>query len=591
MDSSIIANPFPTTTQNGIETPISEAINIPGTIMGNLAGVSATHSFMQEKARYNNYLTDNYGAAQMASDRYMSLKERIPMSIEYYLTPVEKKEVVLYINPNKINISTQKVKAKVFTRGGIYFHHYGDDVWTLDITGETGMSQMRGIEALEEVYHYSGTLLKYTNVDVTTVHTNNIKAAGNSGSGGANDSILGGILGACGLESIANTAKEYINNKAIGTLGDALGINNTGSIQDTLTMGGGFAGTGTGCFGGVKAQQVGNVLTNKISGAAVGQASNSLSIASMISGIGNAVINPVKSSKENLNDLTSTLGNIFSGYDKNIIGNIAADAFLGASGYGTTSSNANIGSFLDQLSYSAGAAVDGIATFLSGGNSPYAMPNQATQGNYYTLGSMTTLDLQRVVNSVQTLNKQRLINKDVVENAVSDINDNLTDMYRPRQVFIYFDDRVFLGHFDQFTWTKVATTMSISYSMKFTITRQIKVSRQNVRVAGTTGGGSTSNLKNVLTGTGLNILGGALGALMSGGGKTNVKEASNAGINENFSIENAKKFDYRDPSKYFSNTSFGTGYNGGQIASGLGNRTLPSNQTSGQNGWDFSLNL
>lgn len=526
MDSSIIANPFPTTIQNGIETPISEAINIPGTIVGNLGNVASTNKFMQEQARYNNYLTDIFGAAQMASDRYMSLKERIPMSIEYYLTPSQKKEVVLYINPNKINISTQKVKAKVFTRGGIYFHHYGDDVWTLDITGETGMSQMKGIEALEEVYHYSGTLLKYTNVDVTTVHTNNIKAAGSSGSGGATGDLLSGVLGAVGLEGIANTAKEYINNKVVGTLGDALGMNNKGSVQDALK------GT-SGCFGGVVSQQAGNNLLGKVTGAATNQASGALSVASLISGIGSAVINPAKSSKENLNDLTSSLKNIFSGYDKNIIGNIATDALLGATGYGTKDSNANIGGFLDQLGFGLSGAVDGLATFLNGGNSPYAMPNQATQGNYYTLGSMTTMDLQRVVNTVQTLNKERLINKDVVANAVSDINDNLTDLYRPRQIFIYFDDRVFLGHFDQFTWTRQATTMSISYSMKFTITRQIKVNRQNIRAAGTSSSSSSGfNLKNVLTGVGLNVLGGALGALMGGGGKTNVKDASdNSGFN------------------------------------------------------------
>lgn len=68
-------------------------IDLPGTLMGSLANVVNTRQYMQNFARYNNYLTSNLGLAQMASDRYMSLKERIPMSLEYYQTPTEKKKL------------------------------------------------------------------------------------------------------------------------------------------------------------------------------------------------------------------------------------------------------------------------------------------------------------------------------------------------------------------------------------------------------------------------------------------------------------------------------------------------------------------
>ena len=104
-------------------------------LCGTLGGVENTKEYMQTTARYNNYLTCNLGLAQMASDRYMSLKERIPMCIEYYATPEERKSITMYVNPENMSISTAKVKQKVFTRGGIYFHHYGDDVWTLKING------------------------------------------------------------------------------------------------------------------------------------------------------------------------------------------------------------------------------------------------------------------------------------------------------------------------------------------------------------------------------------------------------------------------------------------------------------------------
>ena len=79
------------TGNTGVVGGYSESINIPGTIVGTLKDVAATNQYLQNVQRYNNYLTSNYGAAQEASDRYMTLKERIPMSIEYYLTPKEKK--------------------------------------------------------------------------------------------------------------------------------------------------------------------------------------------------------------------------------------------------------------------------------------------------------------------------------------------------------------------------------------------------------------------------------------------------------------------------------------------------------------------
>ena len=46
---------------------ISSAINIPGTIVGNLSTVVNTKTYMEHFSRYNNYVTSNLGAAQMAA--------------------------------------------------------------------------------------------------------------------------------------------------------------------------------------------------------------------------------------------------------------------------------------------------------------------------------------------------------------------------------------------------------------------------------------------------------------------------------------------------------------------------------------------
>ena len=526
MDLGIIGNLFGMSTEgNNGNASLSESINIPGTLMGQLQNVVATKNFMQTQARYNNYLTDSYGAAQMASDRYMSLKERIPMSIEYYLTPTQRKEVVLYINPNKINISTQKVKAKVFTRGGIYFHHYGDDVWTMDITGETGMSQMRGIEALEEVYHHSGTLLKYQNVDVTTVHTNKMTSlTGSSSSGGGG--ILDGIAELTGIAGMAQKAKDWIGNKVIGTLQDGLG--QAGSV-----IGGALSsGTGGGCFGTGKVDTTGGILFGDLAGAAANGGAGAV-IGTAISGIGQGIaqngFNPGGSFKENLNGLTGALTSIMGGYDGDGIKDMAAEMLLGSMGLGGSGGNV-----LEQLGADLEGGVDAIANFLGGGKSSSAnMPNQATQGNYYSLGRMTTQELNRVVNSVQTQNKNRKIDRSQAAQNWSYIEDNLTDMYRPRQIFIYFDDRVFLGHFDQFTWTRVANTMSITYTMKFTITQQGKVPRGNIKSGNT----QRADLKNVLTGMGLQMLGGAIGGMFGGSSnKTNQKSSTTGGANNPLNV-------------------------------------------------------
>ena len=521
-------------------SPGTDSINIPGTIMGNLQNVASTGKFLQNQARYNNYMTDNYGAAQMASDRYMSMKERIPMSIEYYLTPSEKKEVVLYINPNKINMSTQKVKAKVFTRGGIYFHHYGDDVWTLDITGETGLSQMKGIEALEEVYHYSGTLLKYQNVDVSTVHTNNIASA-TSGSSRLGGGLFDSILDSTGLNGLAGKAKDYLNNKVLGTFSDVVGGGFGGGIT------GGIFGEGTKMAGGI-----GGALIQGIGGAAADSFGQQVyagaisGITGALTGVGNGNIGGA------FKDVASGLGGALKGFSKDVVGNLAADMVLGAFGIGGSTSGS-----IEKLSTSLNSGIDSIVSLLGGGNKSsggYTLPNQATQGNFYTMGHMTASQLEQMVSSVQTTNAQRRIDHQQVAARWSDIEDNLTDLYRPRQLFIYFDDRVFIGHFDQFVWTKVATTKSISYTMKFTVTRQVKVGRRSGSSASYSGGSLGGGLKNILTGAGLGMIGGALGGLFGGSSKSAVQSGTSMNSNSGGYLDvggwSSGRDDYRNVNLY-----------------------------------------
>ena len=74
---------------------------------------------------------------------------------------------------------------------------------------------------------------------------------------------------------------------------------------------------------------------------------------------------------------------------------------------------------------------------------------------------------------------RQVVDFDVASKGWADINDELTDIWRPRQIWIFFEDRVFIGHFDNFNYQRVAETPLINYDLKFTIIRQVIVTSYN----------------------------------------------------------------------------------------------------------------
>jgi hypothetical protein len=134
--------------------------------------------FVTQSALYQNN-TNPLFAAQREADALMAIKQRRPVVFEYVKRMVKDKtgkfipeweSISMYINPESLNISTQKIKSKQVTRGGIYYHHYGDDHWNISINGTTGLSGMKGIEVLERIYHHSGTLLRYQSAGPTVTY-------------------------------------------------------------------------------------------------------------------------------------------------------------------------------------------------------------------------------------------------------------------------------------------------------------------------------------------------------------------------------------------------------------------------------------
>lgn len=58
-------------------------------------------------------------------------------------------------------------------------------------------------------------------------------------------------------------------------------------------------------------------------------------------------------------------------------------------------------------------------------------------------------------------------------NGFSDIIDELQDPWRPRLVWLYFEDHVYIGHFQSFNYTRSAESVNIHYEMSFVIQREV----------------------------------------------------------------------------------------------------------------------
>ena len=458
-------------------------IDIPGTLMGNLANVTNTRLYMQNFARYNNYLTSNFGLAQMASDRYMSLKERVPMEIEYYLTPTQRKSITMYINPENMAIQTSKVKQKVYTRGGIYFHHYGDDVWTLKISGTTGYSQMKGIEALEEVYFHSGALLKYQNISVSTVHTNAVTVYQGTSLKEAEKQLndAGGIGG--WLSRVITTATDalgYTNNSKEDTIGEKLFGKTTSSGQSNAKL---FDALSNSCLS--NCAQWRDILS-ATSGGKNGANGNAQAISDLMKAAALTTGNPTAFGEYFNQTLRSIQDGMSNGTSSEIMGALAAD--ICSTVLTGTADNQHTNAIFSQMDNTLKNGFGALTNMLTGnftGATTYTMPMTGTSGNFYTLGKMSATELNNVVSTVQSFNREHQIDKDSARANWSDIEDQLTDLYRPRQVIIYFDDRIYIGHFDNFNYSRKASTLLINYDMSFTVTRQIKVDKAIAKQKGT----------------------------------------------------------------------------------------------------------
>jgi len=126
--------------------------------------------------------------------------------------------VRMYVNPQNISYAHKKLITKDRTKGGFTLQYWGEDLTTINISGNTGSSGIEGINVLYEIYRAeqyafdsTGLVLAANNFNNDLSH-NLINGVGNlfpgsfgqSVGGGASpaSALLGGIFG---LDSPNNT--------------------------------------------------------------------------------------------------------------------------------------------------------------------------------------------------------------------------------------------------------------------------------------------------------------------------------------------------------------------------------------------------
>lgn len=311
-------------------------------------------------------------------------RERIPMILEYLTTEVGKeqhsqrgylnagnrKTITMYINPSRLQFNNQKVTSESITRGGIFYHHWGDKNTILSISGDTGLASMAAIKKIDEVYRMSGVLLRYGENTQGPVYWD------------ANTDLMNQI--ACGNWTGALT--RVLSGKAsLRDLTGAAYTHTIGAAQDAIT------------------RKKNNGLQSSIMAKKV----------------------------------TQTVGGALQ-KSTGVLNNNSANSFL---------------STKSPISDVAETAFGGIINRLGEkiGNKLYGR---------HTSGALDYLD-------------ENAITFEESYGGFNDIIDELEDPWRPRLIWIYFEDHCYIGHFQNFNYTRDASSVNIKYEMSFVIQREV----------------------------------------------------------------------------------------------------------------------
>ena len=288
-------------------------------------------------------------------------RERIPMIIEYMTGPVgeeqhsqygyknssNRRAITMYINPSRLQFSNQKLIGETVTRGGIFYHHWGDKNTVMSISGDLGLSGMSGVKKLDEVYRMSGVLLAYNENTQGPVYID------------GNTDFMNKIASGDWTGAIVDVVSGKVSLK---TAGQSILTHTIGSAQDAIT-----GRRNNGLQSGKIAQKVADTTGRALE---------------KVKGAGKDT--PI----------------FINGYDEN--GKPKSSAI-------TTVANAALGGMVNRLGEKIGGAIYGRQT----------------------AGALDYHD-------------ENVVTFEEAFGGFSDISDELEDPWRPRLVWIYFEDHVYM---------------------------------------------------------------------------------------------------------------------------------------------------
>lgn len=389
------------------------------TLIANMDNAIAKNEFLLSQKQITSelyYEPDSpLNNAQVMSDALRMRQQRKPMVLEYYKEKGVLESIEMYINPENLQFSAAKVNNKTYTRGGIFYHHWGEDSPTLQISGNVGLSMMKGIEQLEKIYYYSGVLLRYKTAGVEVVNNGNqedYEVIDYNSPYGALEYISSTNLDSDRISSIKQSAKNYADNNY---------INNKYSTSD------------------LKNCDIADYIIDNYSYAS-------------------------QLNKDNVKINEVYLSLLSFKEDK--------EASLGYCDFNTLLQYSNLLCKKEFSSY-AEDIQENLAFDLATNLSSNSNIKSNISSTYRDVCNNKLERMSEQLVAVQNYNENTKISMDEIMPGIADINDELTDEWRPRLIFIYFEDRVYIGHFDNFNWSRNAQTPLITYNMKFTINRQL----------------------------------------------------------------------------------------------------------------------
>jgi hypothetical protein len=352
------------------------------------------------------------------SNSYMALKQRKQMVMEFYKKDpstgeINLKSMTMYINPEKMQITNQKVIGSVKTRGGIFYHHWGNDNAVMSLSGTTGLAGMAGIKQLEEVYFASGTLLRYNNYLPTQVYGNITDYT---------------TLDYSDPVSVVTSAT---NSSTSSSTIDKIKENLLDTSQNELT----------------DSNQIYN-CTNYLSVYASNKTLQEF-INEDLPDIYNEVEDWSETSKvyyrKYFQKILNKLNDLLPNMSNDIKVNIAYELSLKRLYSNLSDEDAE------------DAINDTDTSTLT------AMVNlQDARANA----------LSDYLSQIQDDKTRNAKIRDILRNGFTTLTDELKDEWLPRKITIYFETRAYVGHFESFNYNRDAQTNLISYDMRFVIEKQ-----------------------------------------------------------------------------------------------------------------------